>query len=213
MGDLAPTSLASVGEIYQRFSRPGPDGCGRVENLIYGGLPPFLEDYSGARLTVFASYTVEGSRRIALSFEEAQVSELKLSELGKTLAAPAILPRGMANMRLLQFIQVSHLPIASQGVRPIHIDAALPDCSPRLTNHARLLRSIVLLSQNFSLKAPLTNPLSGALPSSVGRPSLLLSYLDDTILVGQAIPGGGVYILERVDEEDGEGDGAGDAQA
>ena len=76
-----------------------------------------------------------------------------------------------------------------------------------------MLRSIVLLSQNFSLKAPLTNPLSGALPSSVGRPSLLLSYLDDTILVGQAIPGGGVYILERVDEEDGEGDGSGDAQA
>ena len=78
-----------------------------------------------------------------------------LSELGKTLVSPAILPRGFVNMRVLQMIQ------------------------------------------DFRASAPLTTPFGDAARRTAGNPTLLLTYLDDTILIGRAIPGGGVYILEK----------------
>lgn len=149
------TQLTSIGDIYQEFGKPGPDGKGSVKNIIGAGLPPFLEDFRGLKLTVSASYEVLSNRRITLSFEEAEVGELVLSELGKTLISPAMLPRGFLNMRVMQLVQ------------------------------------------EFKAKAQLTTPFSDATRQAVGNPTLLLTYLDDSLLIGRAIPGGGVYILEK----------------
>ena len=77
-----------------------------------------------------------------------------LSELGKTLVSPAMLPRGFLNMRIMQLVQ------------------------------------------EFRAKAQLATPFSDATRQAVGNPTLLLTYLDDTLLIGRAIPGG-VYILEK----------------
>jgi len=146
---ITPTS---IGDIYQEFEKPDENGKGKVKNIIGAGLPPFLEDYNGLTLTVTASYEVLSNRRITLSFERAEVSDLLLSELGKTLISPAVLPRGFVNMRLMQLIQ------------------------------------------EFKASSPLPN---SDLSASNIRPTLLLTYLDETILIGRALPGSGVYILEK----------------
>lgn len=149
------TQLTSIGDIYQEFEAPDAEGKGGVKNIISAGLAPFLETDKGLTLTVKARYEVLSNRRITLFFEEAEVGDVVLSELGKTLVSPAILPRGFVNMRVLQMIQ------------------------------------------DFRASAPLTTPFGDAARRTAGNPTLLLTYLDDTILIGRAIPGGGVYILEK----------------
>jgi len=154
------TNLTSVGDIYQQFDAPDENGKGSVKNIISAGLPPFLEDYSGLTLTVSASYEVVSPRQITLRFQEAEVGELALSDLGKTLLAPAILPRGFPNFRLMQLIQ------------------------------------------DFRASAPLATPFDSVTRNAVGNPTLLLTYLDDTLLIGRALPGGGIYMLEKEAEEE-----------
>ena len=150
------TQLNSVGPIYQSFERPNVSGVGKVQNIISASLPPFLDSVT---LTVSASYEVVSKRRIALNFEEAEVSDFVLSDLGKTVVSPAVLPRGQATMRVLQLIQ------------------------------------------DFTASAPLRSPFGSDVRRAVGNPTLLITHLTDSILVGRAIPGGGVYILEREEED------------
>lgn len=61
------------------------------------------------------SYDVRSGRRIALTFEQAEVGQVKISPLLETLLAPALLPRGYVNQQLLLAIkEVSSLQ-ASQA--------------------------------------------------------------------------------------------------
>jgi len=71
--------------------------------------------------------------------------------------------------------------------------------SPALISPARGFPNMRLMQliQDFSFTAPLTTPLSGAVRDTVGNPTFLLTYLDETLLIGRAIPGEGVYILEK----------------
>jgi len=144
-----------IGSIFQEFDEPDATGKGKVKNIILGGLPPFLEEVT---LTVSARYEVLSDRRITLSFEEAQVDSAVLTDLGKTIVSPAVLPRGQLNMRILQLIQ------------------------------------------DFSVAVPLGTPLETSAREAVGNPTLLLTFLDETLLIGRALPGGGVYILEKEQE-------------
>jgi PAP_fibrillin len=69
-----PLSPLHVGDIYQRFS--GPD-AGTVQNVIEFSVPSLLSSRPAVSGTfvVDASYTVQSSRRIALTFQSANLRE------------------------------------------------------------------------------------------------------------------------------------------
>ena len=56
-------------------------------------------------LRLLRSYEVMSPHRIALTFKQAEVGQLKISQGLETLLAPALLPRGFPNMQLLQGIK------------------------------------------------------------------------------------------------------------
>ena len=62
-----------------------------------------------------ASFKKVDKRRIALTFQEAQVSEISISPLAETLLAPAILPRGSINHQILMFIKELELKFPLRG--------------------------------------------------------------------------------------------------
>ena len=66
-------------------------------------------------LRVQASFKDVGRRRIALTFQEAQVSEISISPLAETLLAPAILPRSSLNHQVLMFIKELELKFPLRG--------------------------------------------------------------------------------------------------
>lgn len=60
---------------------------------------------SGVCVWCVCSYEVVSPRRISLTFQEAAVGQVALSPAAEAALAPALLPRGYWNMRLLQAIQ------------------------------------------------------------------------------------------------------------
>ncbi|KAF8065869.1 PAP10 [Scenedesmus sp. PABB004] len=104
-----------VGGVFQRFSPPGE---GRVENIIQFTLPGTEEN--GLTFTVGASaraaarrgrYTVRSGRRIALTFEEAQLGRVRISPALEALLAPALLPRGWLQQQLLLALREAPPPV------------------------------------------------------------------------------------------------------
>jgi len=94
----------SIGNIYQRFTSP-VDGAGKVDNVIRFSVPYLLEDREGVTVTVEASYEVRSGHRIALTFDAAQVGDVKISEGLEAVIAPALLPRTPLQGLLLQSIK------------------------------------------------------------------------------------------------------------
>ncbi|KAF8058297.1 PAP10 [Scenedesmus sp. PABB004] len=132
-----------VGGVFQRFSPPGE---GRVENVIQFTLPGTEEN--GLTFTVGASYTVCSGRRIALTFEEAQLGRVRISPALEALLAPALLPRGWLQQQLL------------------------------------------LALREFKVVFPFRNAQQVAEGRGVAAP-YLLTYLDDSMLIGRATAGAG----------------------
>ena len=56
-------------------------------------------------MTVKADYSVRSPSRIALTFQEAGLENLRISPQVEALLAPALLPRGWVNHRLLLAIR------------------------------------------------------------------------------------------------------------
>lgn len=56
-------------------------------------------------LTVNARYSIRSPRRIALTFQEAVVGDVQISSTFEAFLAPALLPRGWLNHRILLAIQ------------------------------------------------------------------------------------------------------------
>ena len=106
--------LLEVGDIYQSFSSQG-----KIENEIRIGLAGLTQpasrskkdDPGGVALKVDANYSLMGiqsepgsqktNRTLALTFNEARLTELNISDLVETLLAPALLPRGGLNHQVL----------------------------------------------------------------------------------------------------------------
>ena len=132
--ELATNGVARVGGIFQRFSREA-DGTLVVENVTEFGplpgppttietplgpldVPPpepalLLADVDDAvTFTVRATYTVSSDKRIKLRFESARFSDVAISPLAEALIAPALLPRGALQMRLLQALQDASVTVA-----------------------------------------------------------------------------------------------------
>ncbi|KAG2496122.1 hypothetical protein HYH03_005725 [Edaphochlamys debaryana] len=82
-----------VGGIFQSFSSPEE---GVVENIIEFSTPA-----GSCVFTVGARYEVLSGKRISLVFEEARVGDLNPSDAAEALLAPALLPRGSLQHRLL----------------------------------------------------------------------------------------------------------------
>lgn len=69
-----------------------------------------LELYATFLLAHSCSYEVRSPHRIALSFEEARVGNIKISPTLEALLAPALLPRGWLQQQLLLAIQTVSTP-------------------------------------------------------------------------------------------------------
>jgi len=90
-----PFAPVQVGDIFQRFSSPQ---AGRVQNIIRLRAPGL----SDQTFTVDAAYSVRSPLRIALVFEAASLSEVRISAGLEAVLAPAMLPRTWLTQRLLQ---------------------------------------------------------------------------------------------------------------
>jgi len=93
-----------IGIIYQRFTSPD-EGRGSVDNIIQAGIPFLLQDSDGVTITVQASYEVRSGHLIALTFDAANVGQLKIDPTLEAIIAPALLPRGSVQLAILQALR------------------------------------------------------------------------------------------------------------
>ena len=111
--------VPEVGDIFQSFGCADGSNTG-ITNEIRLSVPFLLNsakkgEPGGVGLRVQASFKKVDKRRIALTFQEAQVSEISISPLAETLLAPAILPRGSINHQILMFIKELELKFPLRG--------------------------------------------------------------------------------------------------
>jgi hypothetical protein len=62
---------------------------------------PCMPPGDGATIKVKATYEVRSPRRLQLVFQEAGIGDIRISPFLETLIAPAVLPRGWLQQRLL----------------------------------------------------------------------------------------------------------------
>eukprot|EP00775_Hariotina_reticulata_P013356 gene13356-13484_t len=96
------TAPVSIGNVYQQFSSVAE---GQVQNIIQFSVPFLVEDNQGITFTVGARYDVRSGHRIAFTFEEAELGQVRISPSLEALLAPALLPRGSLNQQLLLAIK------------------------------------------------------------------------------------------------------------
>ncbi|CAL6392303.1 unnamed protein product [Bathycoccus prasinos] len=96
-----------VGDIFQEFKTDAKE----IVNEIRASVPWLLEEKDGVILRVNATYkevddsSNNNKKALELVFQEAVVSDVRISELTETLLAPAILPRSELNQRALLFLR------------------------------------------------------------------------------------------------------------
>ena len=169
--DLGPLSPVEVGDIFQSFTADG-----RIENEIRLSVPFLLAPATmgtdgGVALKVDADYAKCGARTLSLTFQEARVTEVRISDLAETLIAPALLPRGSINHQILLAIKELELRFPLRGAVTAMGGPARGGDDGGGGSRAR----------------------SGG--AAVG--AYLLSYLDETTLIGRASGSGGTFVFER----------------
>ena len=96
-----------VGDIFQEFKTDAKE----IVNEIRASVPWVLEEKDGVILRVNATYkevddsSNNSKKALELVFQEAVVSDVRISEFTETLLAPAILPRSELNQRALLFLR------------------------------------------------------------------------------------------------------------
>lgn len=174
--DLGPLSPVEVGDIFQSFTADG-----RIENEIRLSVPFLLAPATmgadgGVALKVDADYAKCGARTLSLTFQEARVTEVRISDLAETLIAPALLPRGSINHQILLAIKELELRFPLRG-------AVTAMGGPATGGPAR----------GGDDGGGGSRARSGG--AAVG--AYLLSYLDETTLIGRASGSGGTFVFER----------------
>ena len=179
-----------IGAIYQEFDPlPPPSSSGEgfapVRNVITFHLPPLLDSLTA---TVSARYEARSRRRLRLVFDRAALGGARLSRTAETLLAPALLPRGTLQKNLLMFLRSAEVgvPLSAEGVAASGGGGAFLE---PLLKPARELVDKVL----------------GTARDAAGG-EYLLSFLDESTLIGrQTAGGGGVFVFSRDDvEKEGE---------
>ena len=173
--DLGPLSPVEVGDIFQSFTADG-----RIENEIRLSVPLLLAPATkgtagGVALKVDADYAKCGARTLSLTFQEARVTEVRISDLAEALIAPALLPRGSINHQILLAIKELELRFPLRG-------AVTAMGGPATGRPAR-----------GDDDGGGSRARSGG--AAVG--AYLLSYLDETTLIGRASGSGGTFVFER----------------
>lgn len=175
--DLGPLSPVEVGDIFQSFTADG-----RIENEIRLSVPFLLAPATmgtdgGVALKVDANYAKCGARTLSLTFQEARVTEVRISDLAETIIAPALLPRGSINHQILLAIKELELRFPLRG-------AVTAMGGPATGGPAR---------GGGDDDGGGSRARSGG--AAVG--AYLLSYLDETTLIGRASGSGGTFVFER----------------
>mgnify|MGYP007125027599 CR=1 FL=1 len=136
-------------------------------------------------LKVDADYAKAGARTLALTFQEAKVSEVRISDLAEAVIAPALLPRTPLSHQILLAIKELELKFPLRGAVTA-MGGPGGDSSSKSNSKGDS-------SNEGSTSSPVKQPRSGG--AAVG--AYLLSYLDDTTLIGRASGSGGTFIFER----------------
>ncbi|XP_040936966.1 probable plastid-lipid-associated protein 10, chloroplastic [Gossypium hirsutum] len=160
-----------VGQIFQKFECRDQLRGGVIRNVVRWSIPNLLE----ATLVVSAKFDIVSVRNIYLQFEEIQVQDINISELLQAVIAPALLPRS--------FLSLQQLNSPIQG-------------SPDVLQFSKLDQDHQILQflRTFRAQVPVRNP-------GIGRRSVgglyYLSYLDQNMLLGRAVGGGGVFVFTK----------------
>jgi hypothetical protein len=187
--------VIEVGDIFQTFTADG-----RLQNEIRLSLPGILApavrgEPGGLALKVEARYerrdaqsddavhreTTDASssrrrpsRSLRLTFEEAALSDLRVSDAVEALIAPALLPRGGLNHRILLALRELEVRFPLRGA----------------------LEEMLMLGGGGGGRAGEAGVADAPRPgAAVG--TYRLSYLDEDVLVGRANELGGVFIFTR----------------
>lgn len=169
-----------VSAIYQRFTSVDE---GIVQNIVQFGDGVFFDRQKGATFVVNASWfkSAERDRTIELTFESAQFCSLTPTSGFEAFLAPPFLPRSTLQHQLL---------LGLAEVRP--------------SAHAIFLITSALLSNEkvrmqFDVRIPLPTASNLSRTSSRVTGKYNLTYCDQSMLIGRAQVGGGIFIFERAD--------------
>ena len=169
-----PPPPVVVGDIFQEFKTETKE----IVNEIRVSVPLLLEEKDGVILRVNATYKEAKSsnssssndnskRALELVFQEAVVSDVRISEFTEMLLAPAILPRSELNQRVLLFLR---------------------DFEVRFPLFGRAARAMGGGTES-------TNENERTPGAAVGRYEF--SYCDEDILIGKATGSNGIFIFTK----------------
>ena len=169
-----PPPPVVVGDIFQEFKTETKE----IVNEIRVSVPLLLEEKDGVILRVNATYKeAEGSnssssndnskRALELVFQEAVVSDVRISEFTEMLLAPAVLPRTELNQRVLLFLR---------------------DFEVRFPLFGRAARAMGGGTES-------TNENERTPGAAVGRYEF--SYCDEDVLIGKATGSNGIFIFTK----------------
>ena len=170
-----PPPPVVVGDIFQEFKTETKE----IVNEIRVSVPLLLEEKDGVILRVNATYKEAKSsnssssndnskRALELVFQEAVVSDVRISEFTEMLLAPAVLPRTELNQRVLLFLRDFEVRF------------------PLFGRAARAMGGGGTESKNENERTP------GA---AVGRYEF--SYCDEDVLIGKATGSNGIFIFTK----------------
>ncbi|RYR63911.1 hypothetical protein Ahy_A04g021651 isoform A [Arachis hypogaea] len=176
-----------VGQIFQKFECLNQSHGGLVRNIVRWSIPTFLEEQEGATLLVSAKFKLVSLRNIYLQFQEviilAYITCLSVLEI--------------------QLFKLCHYGVVTSDawqitVQDINISEELqaviaPAVLPRSFISLQVIQFIILqFLRAFKAQIPVRDP---------GRESVgglyYLSYLDENVLLGRAVGGGGVFVFTR----------------
>jgi hypothetical protein len=169
-----PPPPVVVGDIFQEFKTETKE----IVNEIRVSVPLLLEEKDGVILRVNATYKEAKSsnssssndnskRALELVFQEAVVSDVRISEFTEMLLAPAVLPRTELNQRVLLFLR---------------------DFEVRFPLFGRAARAMGGGTES-------TNENERTPGAAVGRYEF--SYLDEDVLIGKATGSNGIFIFTK----------------
>ena len=169
-----PPPPVVVGDIFQEFKTETKE----IVNEIRVSVPFLLEEKDGVILRVNATYKEAKSsnssssndnskRALELVFQEAVVSDVRISEFTEMLLAPAVLPRTELNQRVLLFLR---------------------DFEVRFPLFGRAARAMGGGTES-------TNENERTPGAAVGRYEF--SYCDEDVLIGKATGSNGIFIFTK----------------
>ena len=169
-----PPPPVVVGDIFQEFKTETKE----IVNEIRVSVPLLLEEKDGVILRVNATYEEAKSssssssndnskRALELVFQEAVVSDVRISEFTEMLLAPAVLPRTELNQRVLLFLR---------------------DFEVRFPLFGRAARAMGGGTES-------TNENERTPGAAVGRYEF--SYCDEDVLIGKATGSNGIFIFTK----------------